>query len=159
MCKSYVAYTDGSLKGSPGNTSGGWASIILEKGKVIKKLYSGLKNTTSNRMEITAVLETLKYFKEPSNIVIYSDSQYVVNSINMGWVKHWFEKEDYEKKNIDLWFEILDLLEFHNVTLIWVKGHNVNKWNNYADMLAQHAACCLNLKEDHVKAITIQETG
>ena len=102
MCESYVAYCDGSFQ--PKINTGGWASIILKDGKVIKKLYSGLINTTNNRMELKAVIETLKYFKDPINITIYSDSQYVVNSVVMGWVYAWFEQQDYDKKNMDLWF-------------------------------------------------------
>jgi ribonuclease HI len=72
-----------------------------------------------------------------------------------GWVYVWFENNDYNKKNIDLWFELIDLLKFHDVTLIWVKGHDENVMNNYADRLAQHAAKCLNLPEDYVKTINL----
>lgn len=153
MCKSYVAYCDGSYQ--PKIKTGGWASIILENDKIIKKLYSGMTNTTNNRMELLAVINTLKWFDEKVNITIYSDSQYVVNSIMLGWVETWFREQDYNKKNIDLWYELLDLIKFHNVTLIWVKGHNENVMNNYADMLAQHAAKCLNLPEDYVKTISV----
>lgn len=153
MCESYVAYCDGSFQ--PKINTGGWASIILKDGKVIKKLYSGLINTTNNRMELKAVIETLKYFKDPVNITIYSDSQYVVNSVVMGWVFTWFEQQDYDKKNMDLWFELIDLLKFHNVSFVWVKGHEDNTMNNYADMLAQHAAKCLNLQEDYVNSVNV----
>lgn len=153
MCKTYVAYCDGSYQ--PKIKTGGWSSIILENDKIVKKLYYGMKNTTNNRMELLAVINTLKIFKEKVKITIYSDSQYVVNSIMKGWVKSWFENKDYDKKNIDLWFELVDLLNFHDVTLVWVKGHDENIMNNYADMLAQHAAKCLNLPEDYVKAINL----
>ena len=153
MSENYIAYCDGSYQ--PKIETGGWSSIIMKDGKIIKKLYYGLKHTTNNRMELLAVINTLKYFKEKVNITIYSDSQYVVNSIMQGWVKTWFENEDYNKKNIDLWFELVNLLEIHNVTLIWVKGHDDNTMNNYADKLAQHAAKCLNLPEDRVTTTII----
>lgn len=147
----YVAYCDGSFQSSI--NCGGWSSIILENGKVIKKLYQGYKNTTNNRMEIMGVLETLKYFKTPINIKIYSDSQYVVNSIVNKHVYKWFEEKDFSKKNLDLWFELIDLLEFHNVTFEWVKGHDNNEMNILADKLAVHAAQCLNLPKDEMHTI------
>lgn len=105
-------------------------------------------------MELLAVINTLKFFKEKVKITIYSDSQYVVNSVMLGWVKSWFDNSDFDKKNLDLWCELLDLIEFHDVTLIWVKGHDIDTMNNYVDMLAQHAAKCLNLPEDNVKTIS-----
>lgn len=97
-----------------------------------------------------AVLETLKYFKEPTVIKIYSDSKYVIDSIMQKRIYRWFEDQDYSKKNLDLWFQMIDLLDFHNVEFIWVKGHNNNKYNELADKLAVHAAQCLNLREDEV---------
>lgn len=142
----YIAYCDGSFQSSI--ESGGWASIILKDGKIIKKLYQGYKHTTNNRMEIRGVLETLKFFKEPVKIKIYSDSQYVINSIVNKHVYKWFEDKDFSKKNLDLWFELIDLLEIHDVTFEWVKGHETNEMNNLADKLAVHAAQCLNLPED-----------
>lgn len=147
---SYKCWTDGSLKGKVGISShGGWGSIICdENGNVLQELCSGYTNTTNNRMEIRAVLETLKYFKEPSKLTIVSDSQYVVNTINEGWLEKWFEEKDYSKANLDLWFEILDLLKFHDVTMVWTKGHADNEMNNRVDELCQFAANCLNLPED-----------
>ena len=100
-------------------------------------------------MELSAVLHALKWFKEPSNIIIYSDSQYIVNSINNGSARKWFQEQDYTKKNLDIWIEILDLIDWHfNVEFKWVKGHADNKGNILVDMLCTHAANCLNLKED-----------
>lgn len=143
----YIAYTDGSC--IKNGKSGGWATIILDdKENIVAKLYNGYKNTTNNRQEIIAVLETLKYFKEPTEIIIYCDSKYVVDSINNGHIQKWFESNDFSKKNLDLWFQILDLLSFHKLTMFWVKGHTDNKWNNMADFLATHAATFLNLEED-----------
>ena len=146
----YYCWTDGSLKGGTGKSSkGGWATIICDaSGKVIQELYSGYRKTTNNRMEIRGVLETLKYFKEPTELIITSDSQYVVNTINEGWVRKWFVNKDYSKANLDLWFELLDYLDFHKVTMQWTKGHANNAMNNRVDELCQFAANCLNLPED-----------
>jgi ribonuclease HI len=147
---SYICYTDGScIKNTKGYGNGGWASVILnDKGNIIKELYNGFQYTTNNRMELTAVLETLKYFKEPSKIKIISDSMYVVNSITQHWAEKWFENEDYSKENLDLWIQVLELLKVHKVEVEWVKGHACSKWNNRADELAQFAATFINLPED-----------
>ena len=100
-------------------------------------------------MELSGVLEGLRWFKEPSNIIIYSDSQYIVNSINNGSARKWFQEQDYSKKNLDIWIEILDLIDWHeNVEFKWVKGHAGNVNNCVADLLATHACNCLNLKQD-----------
>ena len=145
--KTYKCYTDGSYQASI--KRGGWSSIILdESGVVVAELHNGNTHTSNNRMEIRAVLETLKYFKEPSDITIVSDSMYVVNTIKEGWARKWFDEKDYSKSNLDLWFEILDYLDFHKVTMEWVKGHANNKWNERADELCVFAAQCLNLPKD-----------
>ena len=146
----YICYTDGScIKNNKGYGSGGWASVILDdKNNIIDELYSGRRITTNNRMELMAVLETLKYFKEPSELTIVSDSMYVVNSIINHWAEKWFEEQDYSKQNLDLWFQVLELLKFHKVNIEWVKGHASNKYNNRADQLAQFAATFINLPED-----------
>ena len=154
--ESYEAYCDGSYQSSI--NSGGWSSVILKDGKIIKRLYQGYIGTTNNRMEIMGVLETLRYFKEPVNITIYSDSQYVVNAISMGSAKSWFEKQDYSKKNLDLWFEVVELLDFHHVTMIWIKGHDKSELNNLADKLAVHAAQCLNLPKDEINTVNFQKS-
>lgn len=100
-------------------------------------------------MELSGVLEGLKWFKEPANIIIYSDSQYIVNSINNGSARKWFQEQDYSKKNLDIWIEILDLIDWHeNVEFRWIKGHAGNTNNELVDMLATHACNCLNLKQD-----------
>ena len=149
--KQYKAYTDGSFQQSlyGGKGAGGYASIIYdESGNLVTKLYRGFKNTTNNRMELMAILATLEYFKEPVNITIVSDSMYVVNTINQGWVNKWFTEKDYSKKNLDLWFKVLDYLSFHNVTMEWTKGHSTDDNNNQVDKLCVFAAQCLNLPED-----------
>ncbi len=150
---SYIAYCDGSFQASI--NAGGWASVILKDGVIIKKLYKGYIGTTNNRMEIMGVLETLRYFKTPIKIKIYSDSQYVVNSITKGYVRKWLEDKDFSKKNLDLWFELLDWLDFHDVTFEWVKGHNDNEMNELADKLAVHAAQCLNIPKDEINSVNL----
>ena len=143
----YKAYTDGSYQDSI--KAGGYASIIFnEKGDKIKELYQGFKDTTNNRMEALAVLATLEYFKEPVEITIVSDSMYVVNTISQGWVKKWYDTQDYSKKNLDIWFKILDYLSYHKVTMEWTKGHANNIINNEVDELCVFAARCLNLPKD-----------
>ena len=106
-------------------------------------------------MEIRGVLETLKFFKTPVKIKIYSDSQYVINSIVNKHVYKWFAEKDFSKKNLDLWFELIDQLSIHDVTFEWVKGHETNEMNNLADKLAVHAAQCLNLPEDGYNNINL----
>ena len=98
-------------------------------------------------MELKAVLETLRYFDEPSELIIISDSQYVIHGVE-GAAKQWLQLEDYSKKNLDLWFEVVELLEKHKVTMEWTKGHSGNKWNEEADRLCVFAAQCYNLPRD-----------
>lgn len=142
----YEIYTDGAYMSSI--NCGGCAAIILHEGNIIKKLYQGYKNTTNNRMEINAVLMALEYFDTPETMIIYSDSSYVVNSIKQRHVYKWFEEQDYSKKNLDLWFKIIDKLDFHNVNFVWVKGHADNWGNCMADLYSTHACTCLNLPTD-----------
>lgn len=100
-------------------------------------------------MELLGVLECLKFFDNSEKITIYSDSQYVVSSINNNHVFKWITENDLSKKNMDLWKEICIYLTKHDVTFVWVKGHNNNKFNELADLYATHAANCLNLLEDN----------
>ena len=158
ICESrtWEVWTDGSSQGNRIEWKHGWlcerggyGAVITRDGEIVAKLYEGFRNTTNNRMELSAVLYALKWFKEPSNIIIYSDSQYIVNSINNGSARKWFQEQDYTKRNLDIWIEILDLIDWHfNVEFRWVKGHAGNKYNELVNDLAQHAANCLNLKED-----------
>lgn len=148
-------WTDGSSQGKRFQQNGRWISerggysaVITKNGKIIKKLYQGYNNTTNNRMELMGVLAGLKYFQTSEKIKIYSDSQYIVNSINNKHVFKWFEEKDFSKKNLDIWHDIVDLLEFHDVSLEWVKGHANNKGNELSDLLAVHACNCLNRKDD-----------
>ena len=158
----FICYTDGSYQASV--KAGGWSSIILnEKEEVVDILYQGFTHTTNNRMELRAVLETLRHFKVPTEIEIISDSQYVVNSIVEGSAEKWVMDSDTSKRNFDLWFEIVDLLHFHKVTFRWVKGHNGNKWNEEADKWCTFAAQCYNIPRDiwtiQSKQKSLEETG
>lgn len=142
----WIVYTDGSC--IENGNRGGYSAVFCLDGCCVDKIYQGMLNTTNNRMELRAVIEALKYFKEPTELTIVSDSQYVVNSINGKYCYKWIKEKDPTKKNLDLWIQLIKLLEYHKVTFKWVKGHNNHSMNEYADRLAQHAACCLNLPED-----------
>lgn len=96
----YIAWTDGSHK--PSTNTGGYSSIITKNKKIFAKLYQGFKNTTNNRMELLGVIATLRYFTTPISILIHSDSQYVVSSVNNGHVFEWIKNNDTSKKNLDL---------------------------------------------------------
>lgn len=131
-------YTDGACSGNPG--PGGWGAILEYNGKE-KELSGGDKETTNNRMEIMAVIEGLSAMREPCRVTLYTDSQYVANSISKGWAKGWqrngWIKGDKKKAlNTDLWEKLLSLLEIHEVDIIWVKGHAGHPQNERCDKLA-----------------------
>jgi len=131
-------YTDGSALGNPGQ--GGYGAVLLS-GQFRKELSHGFRLTTNNRMELMAVcvaLETLKF--EGSDVTIYSDSKYVVDSVSKGWVFGWEKKRFADKKNPDLWIRFLKSYRKHKVNLVWVKGHASNIENNRCDELAVAAA-------------------
>ena len=140
--KKVEIFTDGACKGNPG--PGGWGAI-LRYGKAEKEISGGESSTTNNRMEISAVLEALKCLKESCDVTLYSDSQYVCNSINKGWAKKWRANNWMRNKtdpalNADLWEELLNLCEKHKMTIIWVKGHAGHPENERCDRLAVAAA-------------------
>lgn len=127
-------YTDGSALGNPG--PGGYGAVLLS-GHHRKELSQGFRLTTNNRMELMAVcvaLETLKF--EGSDVVIYSDSKYVVDAVSKGWVFGWVRKGFAGKKNPDLWMRFLRVYNRHNVRFVWVKGHAETVENNRCDCLA-----------------------
>ena len=136
--KDVQIYTDGACKGNPG--PGGWGAV-LKYNEHRKEISGFVADTTNNRMEILAVIKALEELKEPCNIDIFSDSQYVCNAVNKGWAKKWknnnWMKNKKEKAlNSDLWERFLNLLERHNANFIWVKGHNGNEENEKCDRLA-----------------------
>lgn len=140
-------YTDGSARGNPGR--GGYG-VVMIYGKNVKELSQGYKLTTNNRMELQAVIAALEALKkERLNVIIYSDSNYVVKAINEGWLKNWI-KTNFKggKKNVDLWKRFYDLSQKHNLTFKWVKGHAENIHNNRCDILATMAADGNNLNTD-----------
>ena len=139
--KEVIIYTDGACSGNPG--PGGWGAILMYNENV-KEISGAQKNTTNNIMEMTAVIEALKLLKEPCDVKINSDSAYVVNAFNNKWIENWkknnwktSQKEDV--KNKELWEEMYDLVQKHNITFIKVKGHSTNEYNNRADHLATSA--------------------
>jgi ribonuclease HI len=140
-------YTDGASRGNPG--PGGYGTILIWKGHK-KEFSAGFSRTTNNRMELMAViagLEALK--KEGVRLKIYSDSQYVVNAIEKGWLKNWIETNFRGgKKNKDLWLRYADLAGKHHIQFHWVKGHASNPHNNRCDELATMAADGHHLPED-----------
>jgi ribonuclease HI len=136
--KEVTIYTDGACSGNPG--PGGWRAI-LKYGNREKHLTGGEKLTTNNRMELTAVIKALNRLKESCNVSLYSDSRYVVKAINekwlWGWKKNGWKKSDKTPVlNVDLWQELLPLLQIHNVKFFWVKGHNNHPENELRDKLA-----------------------
>jgi len=137
-----VIYTDGGCINNPG--PGGYGVVLLY-GKKRKELLGGYRNTTNNRMELMACIEGLKALKYPCSVKLYSDSQYVVNGIEKGWAKRWKKKGWMRNQldpaeNADLWAQLLDLCEKHDVEFKWVRGHAGNKENERCDQLAKQAA-------------------
>jgi ribonuclease HI len=133
-----VIYTDGSSRGNPG--PGGYG-VVLIWGNVRKELSQGYRCTTNNRMELLAVIVALEALKKDGQeVTIYTDSQYVVNSIEKGWVWNWVKTGFKDKKNKDLWMRFIPLYRKHKVTMKWVKGHATNPFNNRCDELATMAA-------------------
>lgn len=139
--KKVTIYTDGACSGNPG--PGGWGAVLICDD--IKKEISGAKqNTTNNIMEMTAVLEALKMLKYECEVKIYSDSAYVVNAFNQGWIYNW-RKNNWKTankepvKNRELWEELYDLTKKHKTEFIKVKGHSDNELNNRCDFLATSA--------------------
>lgn len=136
--KEVVLYTDGACSGNPGN--GGYASILIYNG--FEKVISGSeRDTTNNRMELTAVIKGLESLKEPCSVSVYTDSQYIVSAFNMGWINDWVKRgwktaDKSPVKNVDLWQSLLSLLEKHLVNFVKVKGHSDNAYNNRCDKIA-----------------------
>ena len=136
-----MIYTDGACSGNPGK--GGWGAILMCNGR--KREMSGAeKETTNNRMEMTAVIKALEALKEPCNIELYSDSAYVCNAFLLGWLEDWKKKgwrgaDKKPVKNQDLWMRLDELCSLHEIRFIKVKGHADNELNNRCDTLATSA--------------------
>lgn len=139
-------YTDGAARGNPG--PGGYGAV-LHWGATIKEISQGYKHTTNNRMELMAVIAALQLLKRDNlEITIYTDSAYIVNSVEKKWVFGWEKKNYAGKKNADLWQAFLKCYRKNKIRFVWVKGHADNKWNNRCDILATTAADGRNLLED-----------
>jgi ribonuclease HI len=141
MQKKILIYTDGACSGNPGK--GGWGALLMY-GQTTKELSGFEPATTNNRMELMAAIKALEALKEPCSVDLYSDSSYLVNAVNLGWLQRWVSNnwQTAAKKrveNIDLWQLILKLLRLHRVTFHKVKGHSDNLYNNRCDALARQA--------------------
>ena len=135
--KEVQIYTDGACRGNPGR--GGWAAILVY-GKHEREMMGGERLTTNNRMELSAAIYGLSALKERCRVTLYSDSRYLVDAIEKGWLAGWrahgWRRGKEELKNVDLWQKLWDLLEEQDVTLEWVRGHNGHDYNERCDRLA-----------------------
>ena len=139
-------YTDGAAKGNPGN--GGYGAILMS-GKHRKEISEGFRMTTNNRMELLSVIKALEMIKRvPSEVEIYSDSKYVVDAVEKGWLFGWEKKGFAKKKNPDLWQRFLKIYRKHKVKFHWIKGHAGHPLNERCDELAVQAAERSNLQVD-----------
>ena len=135
--KTVIIYTDGACRGNPG--PGGWG-VLIEYGESSKQLYGGDNSTTNNKMELTAAIMALKEIKEPCEIILYTDSKYVLQGIEE-WIHNWKKRgwkgaNKKPVKNIELWKELDEVRDEHNIKWNWVKGHSGDPGNETADMLA-----------------------
>lgn len=139
-------YTDGAATGNPG--PGGYG-VVLKSGEHRKELSGGFRLTTNNRMELLAVIVGLEALKnQGSEVTVYSDSKYVVDSVEKRWVFNW-EKIGYKKKkNPDLWQRFLTIYRKHKVKIVWIKGHSGIQENEVCDRLAVSATKSSNLMID-----------
>lgn len=141
-----IIHTDGAAQGNPGR--GGYG-IVMQSGSHYKELSEGFKLTTNNRMELLSVIVALERIKiENAQVEVYSDSKYVVDAVEKGWVFSWEKKNFKGKKNVDLWKRFLPIYRKHNVKFFWVKGHAGNQFNERCDQLAVEAANSRDLQED-----------
>lgn len=152
-----TVYTDGAAKGNPGK--GGYGAVLMASGHY-KELSEGFRLTTNNRMELMSVCAALEALKKPGfDVIVYSDSKYVVDAVEKGWVFSWAIKGFKGKKNPDLWKRFLNVYPLHNVKFLWVKGHAGNKYNEVCDRLAVTAAEGPNLKIDREYELQKQENN
>lgn len=139
-------YTDGAASGNPG--PGGYG-VVLMSGPHRKELSEGYRNTTNNRMELLAVIVALESLRNAnSNATIFSDSKYVIDAVEKGWLRNWIKTDFKKKKNRDLWMRFQRIYEKHNVQFVWVKGHSNVRENEVCDRLAVEASKKAKLKID-----------
>jgi ribonuclease HI len=150
--KKVIVHTDGACLGNPG--PGGWGAVLqLQHSDARKELSGGFALTTNNRMEITAVLEGLAALREPCEVNLYTDSRYVCDALEKGWLdswrsKNWLNSGKKPVKNIDLWQKLLPLLARHKIRFHWLKGHAGHAENERCDELACRAAAAPHLPPD-----------
>ncbi len=133
-----LLYTDGAAKGNPGN--GGYG-VVLKAGQHYKELSEGFRLTTNNRMELLAVIKGLEEIKiKDAEVVVFSDSKYVVEAVEKGWLFNWVKIGFKDKKNKDLWIRFLNIYRRHKVKFHWIKGHNGHPENERCDRLAVAAS-------------------
>lgn len=141
-----VIYTDGAARGNPGP---GGLGVVMKYGKHRREIAEGYKLTTNNRMELLAVIRGLESLKRNDlNVKIYTDSRYVSDAVNKGWIFSWETKRFKKKKNVDLWQRFLTLYRKYKVQFIWVKGHASIPENERCDRLAVEASQGPSLRED-----------
>lgn len=132
-------YTDGSSRGNPG--PGGYGVVLISDDGHRKEVAKGFRKTTNNRMELLSVIVGLELIKvKPMDIIVFSDSKYVVDAVEKKWVFTWEKKMFEKKKNPDLWKRFLSIYRQHNVRFVWIKGHNNHPENERCDRLAVAAA-------------------
>ena len=151
MTEKVIIYTDGACTGNPG--AGGYGAVLIYKDRR-QELSGGYKLTTNNRMEMMAAIAALKSLEEKSTVTLHSDSKYLVDAVTKGWAKKWqangWKRNKKDKaKNPDLWQEMLDLCQQHQVDFVWVKGHAGIPENERCDRLAVVAAKGINLPPDN----------
>jgi ribonuclease HI len=158
-----VIYTDGGCSGNPG--PGGYGAVIID-GKSRSELAQGFRRTTNNRMELLACIAALDTLEAPADVILHSDSRYVVNGISKGWARKWrangwMRTKSEETVNADLWAKLLDLCDRHRVRFVWVHGHAGNRENERCDRLATCATQGPDLEEDHayVRGHTLVSEG
>lgn len=140
--KEITIHTDGACRGNPG--PGGYGAVLQYKGH-LKEISGGFRHTTNNRMEMLAVIESLNSLKYRCKVTLYTDSKYVCEAINKNWLRGWKQKgwknsAKNDVKNVDLWKEMEQAIQEHEVTFHWVKGHSDNEMNNKADEIAVKAS-------------------
>ncbi|MDA1028202.1 MAG: ribonuclease HI [Bacteroidetes bacterium] len=139
--KNVTIYTDGACSGNPG--PGGWAALLMYGDK--ERVITGYEaHTTNNRMELAAVVESLRVLKEKCLVAVHTDSSYVANAFNENWIEGWVKRgwktaDKKPVKNQDLWEELLKQMDRHQVTFVKVKGHSTDEFNNRVDRLAVEA--------------------
>lgn len=139
-------YTDGACRGNPGK--GGYG-IVMISGKHRKEISQGFRLTTNNRMELQSVIVALETIKiKNASVTVYSDSKYVVDAIEKGWLNDWVRKRFKKTKNKDLWLRFMEIYPIHQIKFIWIKGHANNLENERCDVLAVEACSCSDLLID-----------